>query len=153
MAIHVELRTTDNLELDEDDPLRQRIEELYAGNRVEGTDREEASYDFVYSDFPKRFLEETLGEHQCGDAFGLFCEFEAEEREFEYLYPVKQIIERLREQMPDVHAVVSRDEDGLRQVYAKVEGGEWDLRHLFVGVILDLCLRPFSGQPIFCIRW
>lgn len=153
MAFHLELRTTTDLELDQDDPLRQRIERLYGAAVVKGSQREESSYDFLYSDFHKGFLEGMLGEALCGEALGLFCEFPAEDFEPDYLYPVSSLVQRLRERMPEVYAVISQNIDGLALVYAKAEVCKWDMEHCFVATVLDLCIRPAPGQPILCIRW
>jgi hypothetical protein len=152
MAIHVELRTIDDMELDEGDELRRQIDRLYGDTVVDGSPRDVTSFDFVYSDFPKGFIESFLDEHLSGEAIGLFCEFEPVESDFEYIYPVTHLISRISERMPDV-AALARETDGLNRIYARVEAQEWDMRHAFAGCILDLCLRPSPGRPIFCIRW
>jgi hypothetical protein len=152
MPIHVELRTIDDMELDEDDGLRRHIEHLYGDTLINGSPRDETSFDFVYSDFPKGFLETLLGKQLTGEAIGLFCDFEPVESDFNYIYPVRRLASRIQEQMPEV-AALAKQPDGLDQKYAKVEAREWDMRHAFAGCILDLCLRPDPGQPIFLIRW
>lgn len=152
MAIHVELRTIEDMELDEDDELRQQIEQLYGNTVLSGSARAETSFDFTYRDCPEGVLEGLLGEQLCGDALGLFCDFEPIESDFEYIYPVNRLIRRIQEQVPEV-AALANEADGLDRIDAKVETREWDMRQAFAGCILDLCLRPTPGQPIFCIRW
>lgn len=152
MAFHVELRTAEDLELDEDDELRQQIEDLYGKTRLQGSQREEMSFDFLYDDFPDNFLNDLLGERLCGEAIGLFCEFEPIETDFEYIYPMSLLVSRIEEKMPDV-AAIAKQAGGLDRIYAKVETKEWDMRQAFAGCILDLCYRPGCGQPIFLVRW